>query len=324
MKILLTGVTGFIGSHLIKKLTDHEVVCLVAPSDLGMRDIPDRETKFADLTNHSLVQSVVKGVSPEAIIHLAAITPVRYSFERPEIYQEVNYLATINLAHAALKIPNFKKFIFASTMETYGWQTQRIPFVESLVLNPASPYAVSKVAAENYIKMMGKAFNFPHFIAKPCNTYGRKDRTGFFIEYLITRMLKNETPYMGTPDAVRDWMHVDDHTDAYVKLVEYEDESIQQRKQNLDNDPTYYVFNFGNGLSLTNKEVAFKIKQLVGYTGDLVFQFPKDYPNRPVVDEYLSLNSSKAEHVLGWKPKVSLKEGLRKTIELWKKKLNIG
>lgn len=321
-KIFLTGVTGFIGSHIIKKLEDYDVACLVPSSELGVQDIPKNvEIKFGDLTNFAQIQNIVKEYSPNIIVHLAAVTPVRYSFEQPEIYQYVNYLGTINLVNASLKLPSFKKFIFASSMETYGWQKQRKPFTEDLQLNPASPYAVSKAAAEQYIKMAGKAFNLPHIIMKPCNTYGRKNTTGFIIEYLITKMLKREIPYIGTPDAVRDLMYVDDHVDAYIKAIEYDLGSVKERRENLNSDINYYVFNFGLGLELTIEQVANKIKEMIGYDGEIVHGFPPDYPKRPVVEQYLSLNSAKAKKILGWEPKVMLEEGLKLTIDWWKKQL---
>jgi len=319
MKILLTGATGFIGSHLLPKLLEkNEVVCLVPSSELNFKEIKG-EVKFADLANYELVRKIVGDVKPEAIIHLAAATPVRYSFEKPEVYQEVNFLATVNLVHSVLKLSNFEKFIFASTMETYGWQTEKKPFIENLPLNPASPYAVSKVAAENYIKMAGKAFGLPYLVSKACNTFGRKDNIGFIVEYLTTQMLKNQKPFIGTPEAVRDLMYVDDHVNAYVKLVEHDVGNAKKRMHLSEEDPNHFVFNFGNGLELTIKQVAEKIQKIVGYDGGFEFSFPADYPKRPVVEQYLSLNSAKAKRVLGWNPAVSLDEGLKRTVEHWKK-----
>lgn len=319
MKIYLTGSTGFIGSHLIQKLSDHEVICLVSPTAIGTRPLPkEAKIEYLDLTDFDAVRSSILKHKPEVIIHLGAVTPVRYSFENPAVYQDVNFLATINLVNTAMKVDNFKKFIFASTMETYGWQRERKPFTEDLALNPGSPYAVSKVAAETFIRSLGISHKFPYLVSRACNTFGRKDEKGFIIEYLVTSMLKNQTPEVGTPDAVRDLMYVDDHVNGYLKLLEYELPGADERKQLLMEDPTHFVFNFGNGSELTIREVAHKLKIMIGYKGEIKEGFPSDYPNRPVAESYLSLNNQKAKRLLGWAPKTSLDEGLRTTIEHWK------
>lgn len=319
-RLVLTGGTGFIGSHLVEKLQDWEVTCLTSPTAIGQRKIPNVNIEFCDLTQYDKIRDIVKRANPNVVIHLAALTPVRYSFERPEVYQDVNYYSTVNLIHVTKDLPDFQRFIFASTMEVYGWQPVKKPFVENTPLNPASPYAVSKVAAESYVKMAGKAFKFPHMIARCCNTYGRKTETGYIIEFLITEMLKNRAPRVGTPDAVRDLQYVDDHVNAYLSLLNFELESEKERLDNLEKDPNYYVFNFGNGLELRIAQIAEKIKSMIGFSGDIIRGFPSDYPQRPVVESYLSLNATKAFNILKWKPKVSLEEGLKRTVDYWKNK----
>ena len=126
-KIFLTGGTGFIGSHLVQELADkHEVFCLVPSTEIGLRNLPESvKIEFGDLVDYKKMKGIIESVQPNIIIHLGAITPVRYSFEHPEIYQDANYYATINLVHSALKLPGLEKFIFSSTMETYGWQKDR-------------------------------------------------------------------------------------------------------------------------------------------------------------------------------------------------------
>lgn len=310
-KIFITGATGFIGSHLIEKLKDYDITCLIPPSEIGFQKIhKDIQPKFCDLTNYTEVQKIVSDVSPNIIVHLGAVTPVRFSFQYPEIYQYVNYLATVNLVHSALKLNSFDKFIFASTMEVYGWQKTKKPFIEETPLNPASPYAVSKVAAENYVRMAGKAFNLPFVVLRSCNTYGRKNNTDFIVEYIITRMLKNKTVFIGTPNAVRDLMFVDDHVNAYIKCIE--------------SNVTSEVFNFGLGSETTMGELGLMIKNMINFDGKIIHNFPPDYPFRPIVEPYLSLDSSKARKILGWKPKFTLNEGLKTTIEFWKNKLQIN
>lgn len=323
--LLITGATGFIGSHLIEALckkSEYKIVALVPSSDLGMRPLPTGvEIEYGSLDDFNRTKEVIKKVEPNIIIHLAALTPVRYSFENSHIYQKINYLATINLVELAVKIKNLEKFIFASTMETYGWQPIRKPFKEDLPLHPDSPYSASKVAAEKYIQMFTITFGFPAIILRACNTFGRKNERGYIVEYIITEMLKGKNPQIGTPEAVRDLMYIDDHVNAYLKALEFVLPERKEIKQISENNPLAFTFNIGNGYEFTIMEIAQKIAKMIGFNGEIKKGFPKDYPWRPSVAPYLSLDSTKAHNLLKWKPCVSLEEGLKRTIEYWKENL---
>ena len=310
-RVFLTGATGFVGSELARKLSnEYSVFALVRTSSNrhtldALKGTLDRiEVRYGNLTDYSSVKKIVKDVEPHYIIHVGAATAVRHSFENPMEFQKVNHMGTVNLVHAALDVPDFKKFLFASTMEVYGWQEGKEPFTEETKLKPESPYAVSKVAAEEYIKMAGKAYGLPYIVSRACNTFGRKHSSGFIVEYLITTMLEGGTAYVGTPDAVRDLMYVDDHVNAYASGL----------KSKVKDE----VFNFGTGNMIPMKGLAGKIKEMIGFTGDIVHSFPPDYPSRPAVCPFLSLNSTKARELLGWEPSTSLEDGLKKTVEYWK------
>lgn len=315
MKILITGITGFIGGELARTLVksgqnDYEIGGLVrAASNKNqlktIEDITDDISIFcANFTDYHAVRNIVRTFAPHYIVHLGAQTAVRNSFEMPYEFNETNYLGTINLVHAALEIPDFKKFIFASTMETYGWQKQTKPFSEETVLHPASPYAVSKVACEKYLEMAGRAYGLPYLISRACNTYGRKHNAGFIVEYIITAMLRGDNVYIGTPKAIRDLMYVEDHVNAYCTLL----------KTKVVNQ----TFNFGTGAGLAMLELAQKIKKKIGYKGKIIPHFPPNYPPRPVVEDYLSLDARKAKKILNWKPLYTLDQGLGKIIAYWK------
>ena len=321
--LFITGATGFIGSHLVPKLiARYRVVVLVPPSDIGIRVLPKNVSiEYGGLEDFELVKKILLKNEPSIILHLGAITPVRYAFENPEIYQKINCLATLNLVKIAMEIKNLEKFIYASTMETYGWQPVRKPFTENLSLNPDSPYSVSKVAAEKYIQMLTRAFGFPAIVLKPCNTFGRKNETGYIMEYLITEMLKGKNPQIGTPEAVRDLMYVDDHVEAYLKALQFPLPERKEIMQISEKNPIAFTFNIGNGYEFTIREVAQKIGDLIGFKGEIKTGFPKDYPWRPSIVPYLSLDASYAKKELKWEPKVSLEEGLQKTIDYWKENL---
>jgi len=251
-RIFITGSDGFVASRLIAKLVDeYEVFALLRPVTRfeGVNDdvLKSINIRYGDLTDFLTMGNIVKEVSPNIILHLGARTPVSFSFEQPMDYQNINYMGTVNLVTSALKLPKLEKFVFASTMESYGWQPEGRLIKENAVQSPASPYAVSKVAAEHYIKMAGEAFGLPYIIMRACNTYGGKP-FGTIIEYLANCMLTNKVPNIGTPDAVRDFIHVDDHVGAYMSAVGYALEDREQRLRNIKADPNHYAFNFGWGL----------------------------------------------------------------------------
>ena len=316
MRILITGITGFIGSGLARELLgqkEHEVAGLVrATSDKGhldnIADIAPKLSLFcANFTDWHAIRRIVSSFRPSVIFHLGAQTAVRQSFELPHEFNETNFLGTINLAHAALEIPNFKKFIFASTMEVYGWQKNRKPFMEETILHPASPYAVSKAASEYYLEMAAKAYGLPYLISRACNTYGRKHNAGFITEYLVTTILAGKDVYIGTPNAVRDMMYAEDHVNAYLNLL----------KTPLINQ----TFNFGTGSMTKMLDLAVKIKQKLNFKGKIISHFPPNYPWRPVAEEFLSIDAGKAKKLLKWTPKYSLDAGLDQVIAYWKKRI---
>jgi UDP-glucose 4-epimerase len=320
MRLLVTGSTGFVGSHLLPRLVEkHEVTCLVSSTAIGTRPLPrDAQICYGDLTDAPLVEGLVRQSRPEAIIHLAAVTPVRYSFQFPAIYQSVNFAGTVGLVQGALRLGSFDRFVFASTMEIYGWQAPRTPFREDRRPHPASPYAVSKLASEQYLQMIGRAAGFPHVVLRPCNTFGRRHESGYVVEYVVTRMLEGCPVHLGTPEAVRDFMYVDDHVNAYLKALDLPLGAGEPVKRRLEEDPHAYVFNVGWGSEVRVADLAERVRKATGFTGEVQAGFPPDYPLRPVIEPYLSVDAAKARAQLGWTPAVTLDEGIRRTIETWR------
>lgn len=332
-RVFVTGSTGFIagmgqddimeGGLVAELLKKHEVYVLVRPI---AEFKPDKKAldgvniEYGDLTDFLTVDSIVRKVNPDVILHLGARTPVSFSFDQPMDYQSINFLGTAGLVTAARGLPSLEKFIFASTMESYGWQPPGRLITENATQNPASPYAVSKVAAEHYVKMAGRAFGMPYIIMRACNTYGGKP-FDTIIEYLTNSMLAGATPHIGMPDAVRDFIYVSDHTQAYLKAIKHEFGGKEERLEKIESDPNHFAFNFGWGLQLNIKDIAEKIRKLTGYSGEIKMGFPPDYPNRIVTEPYLSLDATKARKLLGWEPEFDIDAGLRKTVEYWKAKM---
>jgi len=303
MRILLTGATGFIGSHLAEALSkrpDVELYGLVRWRS-GGAELPRTFTPvYGDLTDYPRIISLIKRLTPELVIHLAAITPVSESFDKPLEYLETNLLGTVNLAEACRQYsPYLRKFIYGGTPEEYGIQPRQ-PVKEDARLNPVSPYALSKASASQYLLYMYEAYGFPAVISRHSNAYGRKDQRHFVVESIVTQMLEKDEVVLEDPKPIRDFLHIDDVVQAYLKLIE--------------KGSPGEVYNFGWGEGYSIEEVARMAKLETGFRGRIRW----GASNRPIDPPEIILDSTKARRELGWEPRVPLEEGLRKTVEYWR------
>ncbi len=318
IRALITGVTGFIGSHLAQKLVDDGVEVYGVERRVANRNLAvlsnilqDVTLVSGDVSDYVSTRNAVKTVNPDVIFHLAALSPVRNSFERPFEYQQANYIGTMNVAHSLLELqdPQTRKLIAASTAEVYGIQADE-PMKETLSLHPSSPYAVSKAAGDLYLRMMFNSFSLNGTVLRPTNSYGRKFDTSFMVEYLVTQMLRGEKIYIGSPDSVRDYMYVDDHVNAYVLAMKNPKAKGQ-------------VYNVGTTIGVSNRELALMIAEKVGFDKKNIAlgSYPPGYPYRPLVSDQSSivLDSAKIRQELGWKPTVTLSEGIDKVISYFGK-----
>jgi len=309
-RVLLTGATGFIGKELLPKLLEKGYEVHTIERYVTGRYTLDQKNSiikhYASLTDYNKVRAIVKEVQPNAVMHLAAISAVSFSYDNYIEVSDVNYLGSVNLAEACRQeANNFKQFIFAGTSEEYGLAilSKDKKLTEESPLIPNSPYAVAKVAFDYYLHYMGMAYDFPYTILRPFNTYGRKDNKHFFIERTITQMLSQDKVYLGDPDAVRDWVYVDDHINAYLIALGNK-KAIKQ------------VFNICTGKGYSTKETAELIAKLTGFKGEILWN---QTPNRPLDAKVLIGDNSKAKKLLGYEPKYSLGEGLKRTIDYWGK-----
>ena len=304
-RILITGSTGFIGSHLIPKLVDAYDVYALNRYVTGRFVMGENvKTVFADLRNYSAVERAVKMVHPDYVIHLAAISAVSYSYNHPQEVTRINYLGLINLVEAIRKnVENFQQFIAAGTSEEYGNQTMS-PITEEATLNPNSAYAVSKAASSLYLFYMKNAYDFPMTIMRPFNTYGRKRNMHFVTERILTQMLTGQEELrLGDPDPIRDLLYVDDHVEGYLKAL--------GKKRALGE-----AFNICTGEGVTIRRLVELCQEVTEWDGVIKWN---TIPKRPLDIDTLIGSANKAAMTLGWLPKVSLPMGLHKTAEHWKK-----
>lgn len=312
-KILVTGTSGFIGRRLANELVSlgHDVYGLeryVAGRTIyGQKSF---KTMFADLNDSFGVKQLVREVRPQIVFHVGALSPVAYSYNHPIDVNMTNYLASINLAETCMREGTLEHFLWAGTSEEYGNQPSAIyyPLREEYTLRPNSPYAVSKVAFDIYLKYLSETYAFPATIVRPFNSYGRMGDTHFLVENIISQMLKGNTLNLGEPEAVRDLMYVSDHVNGYLSCFLQPEKSIGE------------AFNFCTGIGWTIPEVAHVIAGLLGWNGQINWN---TIPKRPNDIMTLVGSPEKAKTLLGWEAKNSLEEGLTKAIRQIKEKIEI-
>lgn len=302
MRILMTGSSGFIGKYLTKRLEGkHELHHLVS-----------------DLEEYERVRDEVSMVDPEIVIHLAARTEVESSFYEHVDFSIVNYVGSVNLIEGCRQLQNLKLFLFASTMETYGWQPvsdivknrgdliwpQDYAFDEETKQNPNAPYAVAKIAVEEYLKYANRAFDIPWAAIRQTNCYGRWDNTFFVMESIISQMVKSDEINLGYASPYRNFIFIDDLLDFYEIMID-----------NYEKSKEGQVFCCGPNNPIRISDLAEKIAKKLNWTGKIKWD---TRPNRPGEIYYLSSRSDKAKKFFGWEPKVDLDTGIERTIKLWK------
>ena len=304
MKFLITGHSGFIGQHLAKKFAE------------------GNELHFLqnDLRDYDAVKSEVISINPDIIVHLAARTEVEKSFYEQITFSEINYVGTVNLIEAAREASNLKNFVFASTVEVYGWQPisdsikngteTEIPcFDEETVANPNAPYAVAKYACEKYLEYAHRSYGFPYTIIRQTNAYGRKDNDFFVTEQIIMQMLKNPDEInLGYDKPFRSFIYIDDLMDAWETVIRNPDKCVGQ------------LFCLGPNDPIRISDYVDLIAKKIGWTGKVNWDTK---PARPGEIYLLNTSNEKITRMTGWEPKVSLSDGLDRTIEFWKTHLNV-
>ncbi len=295
----MTGSTGFIGSHLVPHLKEHEVH-LLDRYVTGRPPAGDSFIHMADLTDFTEVRNLIARIKPEVVVHLAAISPVSYSYRHPVEVMNANTLATLNLAEAALVVPGFQHMVVAGTTEEYGVTPDR-PATEQSRCLPNSPYAVSKHAATAYLLYLHMAKAFPVTIMRSTNTYGRINDAHFFIEKTVRQMMRGGDVSLGDPMPVRDFMYVDDHVDAYLKVLAQKEAAVGE------------VFNFSTGNYSTVRECAQRIAKVLDFPGSITWN---SIAERPLDIQDHRIDSTKARRILGWQARVSFEEGIAKTARL--------
>lgn len=305
-RVLVTGASGFIGSHLTRRLVaEGAEVHALTPSVSSvyphrLLDIRDRITLHeANITDRGAMETVARTVRPSVIFHLAAYTHVGKSWQRVDECIQTNVQGTVNLLKA-LEAPGYDRFINTGTSEIYG--DIEPPFRETSSVDPGSPYAASKYAAERFCRVFHAGLGWPIVMARPFNAYGPAQSPDRIIPETIVRALRKHPLRTTAGRQTREFNYVEDLAEGFIALATVPDIEGQ-------------IFNLGCGEDVAIKDVVTMILDLMGNPIEAEIGA---LPDRPHEIWRMFSDSSKAREQLGWAPKHDLSTGLTATIEWYR------
>jgi len=321
-KILITGADGFIGSHLTEQLVlkGFEVKAFVyynSRNSWGWLDDSEKKIKSqievvaGDIRDYECVKSAVKGC--DYIFNLASLIGIPYSYKSPSSYIDTNIKGIMNLMNAA-KEKSISKIIHTSTSEVYG-TAKFVPMTEKHQLSAQSPYAASKIGADQLAISYYKSFNLPVSILRPFNTYGPRQSLRAIIPTIITQFLDHKLKRIkiGNVHVTRDFNYIDDTVNAFISAI---------KAKNIIGE----TINIGSGKETSIKDLLKIVSKITSRKKAFIREKVRIRNKNTEVDR-LCASNLKAKKLLGWKPKFHSKLGfessLKKTISWFEKKENI-
>jgi len=322
MKVLVTGADGFIGSHLVEELVRRHVdvrafVFYNSFNSWGWLDHCGEEIKgnfevFAgDIRDPNGVRTAAKGC--DAILHLAALIAIPYSYHSPDTYVDTNIKGTLNVVQAARDL-GVEKVVQTSTSEVYG-TAQFVPITEEHPLQGQSPYSASKIGADQIALSFYRSFGTPVSIIRPFNTYGPRQSARAVIPTIITQIANGKrTIQLGAVHPTRDFNYVADTVAGFIATLESE-RSVGE------------VINIGSSYEISVGDTARMISEIMGVDLEIVTDNQRLRPTNSEV-ERLWASNEKARDLLQWQPEYGgvdgLRRGLAETIEWFRDPANLS
>lgn len=307
-RTLVTGAGGFIGSHLVEVLVTmgakvNAFVRYNSRSDVGLLGRLPAEIKkeievfSGDLKDPEALRRQVRAC--ELVFHLGSLIAIPYSYINPMDFVQTNIAGSANLLNAC-RAGDVEKIVHTSTSEVYGTAIY-VPIDEKHPLQAQSPYSASKIAADKLAESYHKSFGLPVAVARPFNTYGPWQSARAVIPTIILQALKGEKITLGSLEPTRDFNYVEDTVRGLIEVAK-SPKSVGE------------VINIGSGHEVSIGELAQVILSVLGKKADILKDEQRVRPEKSEV-ERLICDSSKATKLLGWEPRIGLKEGLRRTID---------
>jgi len=310
-KVIVTGGLGFIGSNLINILKEKYFVINIDKVTYASNfnnissEIKNYQFYKQDINNKIFIKNILKKFNPSIIFNLAAETHVDRSIDGPKKFIESNILGVFNLLEAIRDYKKKIKLIHVSTDEVYGDIKKNYKSKEEDRYNPSSPYSASKASGDLLIKSYIRTYKIPAIITNCCNNFGPNQYPEKLIPTIIYNILNNKPiPIYGRGKNVREWIYVEDHCKALIKIAE---------KGIIGEN-----YNIGSGIALNNVQIAEKIisnfkKKNYPQNIKTKIHFVKD---RPGHDLRYCLNSSKIKDKLKWKCKSNFDQRINETV-IW-------
>ncbi|MBF0216019.1 MAG: SDR family NAD(P)-dependent oxidoreductase [Candidatus Omnitrophica bacterium] len=312
-KVLVTGADGFIGSHLAERLVldgmkVRALCCYNSFNSNGWLDTLDTEIKdnieifLGDVRDPVHVRQIVKGI--DTVFHLAALIGIPYSYHATDSYVDTNIKGTLNVLQAAREL-SVKRVLVTSTSEVYG-TALRVPIDEGHPKQGQSPYSATKIAADAMSEAFFKSFNLPVVTVRPFNTYGPRQSARAVIPAIITQALSGADKIsLGNITPTRDLVFVADVVEGFVRIAS-SDNVIGE------------AINIATGSEYSVKEVAEKISGIIGRKITINKDPVRVRPEGSEVERLVGSND-KLYKLTGWRPGTSIDEGLRITVDWFKR-----
>jgi NAD dependent epimerase/dehydratase len=308
-KVLVTGADGFIGSHLTESLVrqGYQTKAFVLYNSFnswGWLDHCEPEVKgqfevFAgDIRDPHGVRKAMEGC--DAVLHLAALIAIPYSYHSPDTYVDTNIKGTLNVVQAVREL-EISKVVHTSTSEVYG-TAQFVPITEDHPLQGQSPYSASKIGADQLALSFYNSFGTPVSIIRPFNTYGPRQSARAVIPTVITQIANGQRQIkLGSIHPTRDFNYVGDIVSGFISALE-SGESIGE------------IINLGSGFEISIGDTVKKIADVMGAEIEIITDNQRLRPEKSEV-ERLWADNTKAKNTLKWEPKFGGIEGFRKGLE---------